>query len=359
MLDQLLVGAAPGDAITTSAFRLRNALREFGPSEIYSRFPEPSLVGDVHPLDALAGRPNRERPLVFHASIGCWDVHQALVEHEPRLVLVYHNISPPEYFERYEPLVADDLLRGRWELDRLRERVELSIADSEFNAGELRELGYTDVHVIPPTPEIGRITATEPDARMLRRIRKWGPGPVILTVSQLMPHKRVERAVAAAAVYQQEFDVGARLAVVGVDRFPDYSMSIRVFADSVGLIGDPFLGRVTDAELAALYRKADVFLTLSEHEGFCVPVVEAMAAGVPVVASPRAALPETVGGAGIIVPDPDDPVFVAGLLDEVLTNQSLADLLRARGDARAVELGAEASLVKYLDLLGRHLEVLT
>lgn len=358
MLDQLLVGAAPGDAITTSALRLRGALREFGPSEIYARFPEPSLLGDVHPLDSLVGRPNRVRPLVFHASIGCWDVHQVLMEHEPRLVLVYHNMAPPEYFERYEPLVADDLLRGRWELGRLRDRVELSIADSAFNAEELRVLGFHDVHVIPPTPEIGRVVATPPDPAMLRRLAKWGDGPLVLTVSQLMPHKRVERAVAAVSVLQQEFDTKARLAVVGVDRFPDYSTSLRVFADSVGLINDPFLGRVTDGELAALYRRADVFLTLSEHEGFCVPAVEAMACGLPVVASSRAALPETVGDAGIIVPDPDDPVFVAMVLDEVLNNAALRETLRRRGAERAIALGAGASLVKYLDLLGRHLEVL-
>lgn len=347
MLDQLLVGAAPGDAITRSALLLQSELAATGPANVYSLHIEPGVEDRVLPLAALATRPNATRPLIFHASIGSWPVHQAL-DAERRLILVYHNISPPEYYVGYSSEVADDLIRGRWELARLRDRVEISVADSDYNADELRDLGYTDVHVVAPTPDVDRLNRVIPDPAMLERIGTWGPGPLILCVAQQLPHKRVERVIAAVAVLQQEFLADARLAIVGVDRFPKYSAALRAMARTTGLREPNFMGRVTDAELSALYLRARAFLTLSEHEGFCVPVVEAMATGVPVVASRRAAIPSTAGDAGILIDDPDDPVLVAGVLHRVLTDTTLRHVLLGRGMSRAKQLSAANSLPRLV-----------
>ncbi len=344
MLDQLLIGAAPGDAITRSALLLRDELRRMGPADIYSQHIETGMEDDVRPLDRLPRRTNRDRPLVFHASIGSWPVHRALTHGEPRLILVYHNISPAEYFVDFASDVADDLIRGRWELARLVDRVERAVADSDYNADELRELGYDDVEVVAPTPDVDRLNRVIPDPAMLRQIGTWGPGPLVLCVAQQLPHKRIERVLAAVAVVQQEFDPSVRLAIVGVNRFPKYAAALSAMSRSVGLREPHFMGRVTDAELSALYLRARVFLTLSEHEGFCVPVVEAMATGVPVVASARAAIPSTCGDAAVLVDDPDDPVLVAGVVHRVLTDTTLRHVLLGRGVARAKELSAATSL---------------
>lgn len=349
MWDQLLVGAAPGDAITRSALLLQAELAaSYGQANIYSLHIEPGVEDRVLPISDLPGRPNRRRPLVFHASIGSWPVHRALSDDERRLVLVYHNISPPEYFVDFSSEVADDLIRGRWELERLRDSVEIAIADSDYNADELRELGYQDVHVVAPTPDVDRLNRVIPDPAMLERIGGWGPGPLILCVAQQLPHKRIERVLAAVAVLQQEFLPEARVAIVGVDRFPKYSAALRAMARTTGLREPQFMGRVTDAELSALYLRARAFLTLSEHEGFCVPVVEAMATGVPVVASRRAAIPSTVGDAGVLIDEPDDPVLVAGVLDRVLTDGRLRHVLLGRGMSRAKQLSAANSLPRLV-----------
>lgn len=349
-----MVGAAPGDAITKSALLLREAFASHGPSEIYSQHLEPGLDSHVHTLDDLPRRPNRERPLIFHASIGSWPVYRAVVANEQRLVLVYHNFSPAEYYADFAPEIAGDLIRGRWELAQLRDRVELAFADSAYNAEELEALGYTDVRVVAPTPDVDRLDRTVPDPAMLARIDSWGGGPLVLCVAQQLPHKRIERVLAAVAVLQQEFMPDARLAFVGVDRIERYSRSLRAMARSVGLREPQLLGRISDAELAALYVRAGVFCTLSEHEGFCVPVVEAMATGVPVVAADRAAIPSTVGDAGVIVDDPDDPVLVAGILHRVLTDADLRRLLVGRGVGRARGLAAPSTLPKYVDALFGH-----
>jgi glycosyltransferase involved in cell wall biosynthesis len=352
--DQIVVGAAPGDAITKSALLIRGALSAHGPSEVYAQHLEPGLDSHVHPLDELPRRPNRDRPLIFHASIGSWPVYRAIVANEQRLVLVYHNFSPAEYYADIAPEIAGDLIRGRWELDQLRDRVELAFADSEYNADELRTLGYDDVHVVAPTPDVDRLDRTVPDPAMLRRVDSWGDGPLVLCVAQQLPHKRVERLLAAVAVLQQEFHPGARLAFVGVDRLLTYSRSLRAMARTVGLREPHLLGRISDAELSALYLRASVFCTLSEHEGFCVPVVEAMATGVPVVAADRAAIPSTVGDAGVVIDDPDDPVLVAGVLDRVITDPELRRQLIGRGVGRARGLSARSSLPRYLDTLLGH-----
>lgn len=349
MLDQLLVGAAPGDAITQHALRLQNGLRSWGASEVYAALREEQMNEAVRHLDELTRRPNRARPLIVHASIGSWDVYNALA-HELRIIMIYHNMSPPESFERYAPDVADDLLRGRWELMRLRERVVLCFADSEFNASELADIGYRDIRVIPPLPDVGRITSGVPDANFLRELRRWS-GPTVVAVGQVLPHKRLDRALASLAVLQQEYIPDARLLIAGVDRFPLYSAALRVFSESVGLQGEPFLGRVTDGQLSSLFLEADVLLALSDHEGFCVPVVEAMAAGVPVVAARRAAIPETVGDAGLLVDDPDDPLAVAAVIHQALSDASLRHVVGGRGLSRAAALGAESNLQEYLECL--------
>jgi glycosyltransferase involved in cell wall biosynthesis len=355
MLDQLVVGAAPGDAITITALKLQEALSELGPCEVYARFHEGEMADRVRPLSELPTRPNAGRPLVFHASIGCWPVYDAVSTHEQQLVLVYHNFSPPEFFESYDQSVADDLVRGWWELDNLRDRVVLAIADSEFNASEMRDHGYDGVEVIPPLPDVGRLVENLPDPAMLRTIHAWGPGPVLLTVAQQLPHKRIERVLAAVAVLQQQFRADAHLALVGVERFPAYSAALASFADSVGARNVHFLGRVDDAELSALYLRSDAMVTMSDHEGFCVPVIEAMAAGLPVVASDRAALPETVGDAGLVVDEPDDPVLVAAVLDRLLADEGLCRTLSGRGVSRARRYDATASLVRYLRVFSEHL----
>lgn len=350
MLDQLVVGAAPGDAITQSALLVQESLSQLGPSNMYAEHREEHMVDRVHSLAELRVRPNRERPLVFHASMGSEPVFDALAD-EPELLLVYHNFSPAEYFDEFAPEVARDLRRGRWELEQLRPRVRAAVADSDYNADELRELGYTDVVVVPPTPDVERLLRTTPDVGLLSQVDQWGPGPLVLCVAQQLPHKRIERVVAAVAELQQEYLPGARLVYVGVGRFEPYTRALRAMASSVGLHDPKFMGRLTDEQLAALYLRADVFLTLTEHEGYCVPVIEAMAAGVPVVASARAALPGTVGSAGVLVADPDDPQLAAALLNRVLTDDDLRRRLVGRGSHRARSMAAPVSLPKLVETL--------
>ena len=355
MYDQLIVGSAPGDAITMCALGLKAALDELGPTQVYSQFWEGNMKRHFLPTDELGMRPNRRRPLIFHASNGCGPLFRQLMAVEDEIILWYHNISPPELMAPFSPEIASDLIRGRWELQQLVDRTVFAIAASEFNAAELREMGYRDVRVVPPLPNVNRLLTTPPDTRIERKLAKWGPKgerpPLVLVVSQQFPHKRIDRAVAAAAVLQQEYLPQAILAVTGVWRFEEYSAPLRAFAVQCGLERVEWLGRVTDAQLSAMFRRADVLLIPSEHEGFCVPAIEAMAVGLPVVASRRAAIPETVGDAAILLDDPDDAMTTAALLNEVITNSTLRAELVRRGRERAPQFDADAALATFMRLV--------
>ncbi|MDQ3757447.1 MAG: glycosyltransferase family 4 protein [Actinomycetota bacterium] len=350
-IDQVLVSASPGDAITNAAFELRALLRRLGPSEIYARYYDPRLAGEVVPLDHYARRPEA-RPdidiVCFHASIGEPDVMSFLQEQPERLVVIYHNISPADAFRRYEPAFAGLLEAGREELAELASRTHVALADSEFNADELRALGYHDVRVSPLVIDLTRLQSTPPHPGTERHLETAVEGPVVLFVGQLLPHKRPDLLIEAFHVLATYLVPEAHLVLVGAGRLPAYRRALETFVHELNLAQVWVAGPVSDEELVAFYRRADVFVTASEHEGFCVPLVEAMGFDVPVVARNHAAIPETLGGAGVVLPPDDDPLLLAEAMATVVTDASFADELRARGRARLEAFSPERARTTFL-----------
>src|SRR6185369_13859537 len=168
-IHQVLVSASPGDAITNLALGTRRLLRRVGASEIYAYHIAPELHDDVLPLSAYRTLHARNL-LIFHASIGQSEVHEFLTARAEPLVLVYHNVTPGKYFIPYDPVFADLLDLGRREVERLRPRVVCAIADSEYNARELEEMGYHDVQIVPPVVNVRHLSTVEPRASTLHHL---------------------------------------------------------------------------------------------------------------------------------------------------------------------------------------------
>lgn len=336
-IHQILVSASQGDAITASAFELQRLLRRVGPSDIYARYFDPSLIGEVLPLAAFARRRRSRRPtadlLIFHASIGEPDVSSFIRERPERIVLVYHNISPARNFLTYDPAFAGLLEGGRRELELLRGRVTMAIAVSDYNAAELREIGYPDVRVAPLILDVRAMLNEVPDADTANHLATQIPGPVFLFVGQLLPHKRPDLLLKAFHLLVTYARPDAQLVLVGAGRLPRYRQALQSFAQELNLRAW-IAGSVTAQQLVAFYRRADVFVTASEHEGFCVPLVEAMAFGVPAIARGHAAIPETMGGAGLLLPEDDDPALMAEAMSAVADDRSLRDELVTAGHRR-------------------------
>lgn len=353
-IHQVLATAAPEDATTNSCFELRELLRRSGPSDLFARNIHPDLVQEVIPLSEYprrVARPTRDDLILLHLSIGEPDLFAFLMDRPERVILIYRNISPAALYLQFDPAFASLLEDGRQELAALRDRVVLALADSRYNADELIGLGYSDVRVSRMIVEPRRLQSVVPDQVAARRLAGLG-GPTLLFVGQLLPHKRPDLLLKAFHILTTYLVPDARLLMVGnAERLPPYKKALERFRDQLNLTWAFIDGGVAESEFVAYYRRADVFVTASEHEGFCVPLLEAMAFDVPIVARAHAAIPETLGDAGLLLPPDDDPTLMAEALAEVITNGELRRELIARGRARLFDFDpdlARATLLQHV-----------
>jgi glycosyltransferase involved in cell wall biosynthesis len=352
---QVLVGAAPGDAITSEAFELRTLLRRQGASEIFAFHRHPGIADEVRALAEYAVLPSARdggNVLLFHASIGQPEVAAFLHDRRERLVVRYHNITPAEMFEELDPGFAALLRAGREELVALRDRATLALADSRFNEAELMEAGFRDTTVVPLVLDYGAMADAPP--RPTERVVLPAPdaGPVVTFVGRVAPNKGHRHLIAAFHVLKTYRRPDAHLVMVGRPFSDAHQRGLERFVDSLCLPDVNFAGGLSQRDLVAVYRRADVFLCLSEHEGFCVPLVEAMSFGVPVVAWGATAVGETMGGAGIVLDGPH-PELAAEAVAAVLDDRALRDELVARGRRRYQDFALERTGPAFLAALER------
>ncbi len=339
------------DAVGHHTLAVDRLLREVGAdATIFAAHVNPELKDRVthfrHHADAAA--PDL---IIYQASTGT-PVADYLLERPEPVVINYHNMTPAGFYYPWKPHLGAELDHGRRQLARLCRQAHSGIADSEFNAGELRSFGLGCVEVAPVLVD----DAVLPAGGVLASPGGGGDGSkskvTLLFVGRLAPNKCQQDLVSALAVLQR-WRADVELVLVGSSSADVYEAALRDFAVELG-VGDAvrFVGSVSSAELAGWYRRADVFVCLSEHEGFCVPLVEAMAWGVPVVAAAAAAVPETLGAAGVLLTD-KSPVVVAAAVERVLIDAGLRDDLVRRGLARASELGPRAARERLREILTR------
>jgi len=333
-IDQLIAAAAPGDAVTAQALAWRRLLRGWGAeSEILAEHVHPDLEREVRRITARSGRTSEADALVLHYSIDSRVIDDALSTGLP-LGVCYHNVTPGELIRAFNPGLADACDRARAALPRLRGRVAAWIADSDFNAGELEAAGLGPAVVVPLVLDV-------PDGPAPSR--PAGSPPEVVSVGRIVPNKRVDDIVRVFALYQRNRAPDARLTLVGSDDgFAAYRRAVERLATEVGARGVRLTGRVSDAERDRIYARAGAYLCMSEHEGFCAPLVESMSRGVPVVARAAAAVPETLGGAGILVDEPDLLPLAAEALHEAVTSPATRAGLATAAARRLAELRPSA-----------------
>jgi len=353
-IDQVLVGAREGDAITQIALNLRSVLADFGASDVFARHVDPTVAGIVRSIDDLEGVSGPDDVVIFQVSIGddvVWDTVASL---PGRLWVLYQNITPIEFFTG-SPEFARHLEQGRRQLVALRPRVEHVLTASMFNRSDLATMGFDAVTLIPGMLEPRRLMGLPSDPAFGREIRSRAPGPIVLFVGQLLPHKRPDVLVSAHHLLRAHHRPDVTLVLAGHHPSPAYAEQVARFAESLGLRDSVWItGGLPDSRLAELYRRADVVVTASQHEGICLPVVEAMAMSIPVVVSDHGALPETVGGCGVVVRD-DAPEGYAEAINLVLDPSRRAAIV-GPGRERARVLSLEASSVAVHRIIADLLE---
>jgi glycosyltransferase involved in cell wall biosynthesis len=213
------------------------------------------------------------------------------------MVLVYHNITPPRYFVGVHKLLVRLCYHGRRELGAYVHRCDLALGDSEFNRQELEELGFPATGVLPVVPGFAHLDGPPNDLVARLFDDEWTN---VLFVGRVIPNKRIENVIRSFAAYKSRCNHRSRLLIVGsYGGFERYLTMLQQLAARLGVGDVHFTGHVSNEELTAYYDVADVFLCASEHEGFCVPLVEAMAADLPILAYSCTAIPDTLGGAGV------------------------------------------------------------
>lgn len=325
---QLLPTVAYGDAVGNDALALHGCLSQKGyKTLIYAENIDPRVNKEAVKYYTEIPELSEDDILLYHFSTGCKALAQVLRKCICRKVMIYHNITPGKYFTEYNKGLAKLVDEGRKELRSLKDVFECCLADSEFNKQDLIREGYTcPIGVLPiliPFTDYKKL----PDEAIVKKYENDGITNILFT-GRIAPNKKQEDVIAAFACYHIYMNPKSRLFIVGSDSGMEiYSVRLRQYVKLLGIEEDVvFTGHIPFSQILAYYRLADVFLCMSDHEGFCVPLIEAMIFNIPVLAYRAAAVPETLGGAGIIL-DERKPEHVAEALAQVVGNKAVCDKL--------------------------------
>ena len=321
-IHQVLATLGYGDAIGHEVLGIQRVLRAAGyESEIFVETADHRLEPLTRDYRELVDFSQPDNLLLHHFSLGSKASRTAYALPD-RMALIYHNITPPEYFVDVHRRLARQTFRGRRELQAYAGRCDLALGDSEFNRQDLEALGFPRTAVLPVVPDFTHLDH-EPNWLVARDFDdEWTN---IVFVGRVIANKKIEDLICWFHAYHTIFNPRSRLLLVGAHSgFERYLASLHQLVGRLGASHVHFVGHVSDAELVAFYETADLFLCASEHEGFCVPIIEAFYKQVPVLAYAATAVPSTMDGAGILFED-RTPIHVATLMDAIISNADVQD----------------------------------
>lgn len=337
-IHQLVHTLSYGDAISGEVLALQRCLRDRGhESEIYAINVNPKYRGKA--LDYREFPSNFDGEVILHYSLGSplnelyRDLKTAVRS------LIFHNLTPAHWFEGVNFRIVKDIEAGWQELPELCAVTDRLVADSSYNASELKKLGFeAQVLELPIDPGRWDVSANPG----IKALVESDPALHVLHVGRLAPNKCIEDIIKSFYFLHHFVERNSKLWLVGIDIDTElYSFALKRLANELGLDDTvQFVGCLADSEVRALYETASVYVCMSEHEGFCLPVVEAMHFGMPVVAYSSSALPDTIGAGGILVTEKRH-AEIAELIYELHTNEALRARVVKNGKERVAELNYE------------------
>ena len=320
---QMLPTISFGDAVGNDTLAIRNIISEMGmetgifAENIDTRLPAGTAkrIDEMPPLHS-------EDVLIYHASTGT-QLNFDLPKFGGKKVMIYHNITPPEFYEGYSPAAVSLTQFGYEGIRFLAKHITYCIADSDYNRQDLRKMGYTCPIDTCPILIPFEDYEEKPDPEVIARYQNDG-WTNLLFVGRIAPNKKQEDVIRAFYCYQRRFNPKSRLFLVGSDGgMEKYSEKLRAYVGRLGLQDKViFPGHIKFNAILAYYHLAHVFVCMSEHEGFCVPLVEAMFFDKPIVAYRSSAIPETMGKGGLLL-EKKDPEFTAAVIDRVVKDGAL------------------------------------
>ena len=347
------------DAVGNHVLTIQAALRSLGVnSDVFVEIHDPETRADTKLISEYSESALPGDLLVYHFATASGIVDWLIARPEP-LAVIYHNITPAESFAPWNYAIFEHQNRALEELSRLSSHARFAIGVSVFNKMDLQSIGFDSVSVIPlPIESLANLASRAAHSPNNGDKKAVGAGNTKwLTVGRLAPNKSVEQVIAGLFVYRRQYDQQATLDIIGRGSFPEYVSALKAFAIGLGLDDAVrFMGSVSDLQLESYYLDSDVLIVASKHEGFCVPLLEAMAAQLPIVARRSGAIPEVLGDAGIFL-ETGGPMEIAAAVDSLMTDGSKRADYIARGMKRLAILTQDDAANRYAKELIRFSEI--
>lgn len=321
---QLVPGMSVGDAVSQHALEIQQILRDQGiESNIYSvsQHVSPHMKAACLDYKEHAVESDPHNGLIYHFSTGSplSDYFQSVPD---KKIMIYHNITPARFFRGVSEEKAESVEEGRRQLKELAQTPELALGVSEYNRQELEEAGFKNTGVLPLVfePQAWNGNLNE------KLFKQYRDGKVnFLFVGRVAPNKKFEDLIRAFYVYQKTVNPNSRLLLVGSHiGMEKYYAFLKALANDLDVKDVIFSGHVSDQDLHTYYRCGDLFLCLSEHEGFCIPLLEAIHIGIPVLAYDACAISETLGGRGVLIKE-KNYLEIAELAGKILADTALKE----------------------------------
>jgi L-malate glycosyltransferase len=332
-IHQVLATLGYGDAIGHEVLGIQRVLRAAGhESEIFVEAADHRLESMTRDYRELVDVSHPDNLLLHHFSLASKASRTAFALPD-RMALIYHNITPPEFFVGLHRSLSNECFRGRRELRAYADRCDLALGDSEFNRQDLDALGFRRTDVLPVVPDFSHLDG-EPNRTVADLFDDAWTN--VLFVGRMVPNKKIEDVIRFFHAYHTFYNPHSRLLLLGAQGgLERYTAARHQLTASLGKTHVHFVGPVSNEELVAFYEVADLFLCASEHEGFCVPLVEAFYKQIPVLAYAATAVPATMDGAGVLYHS-KDPSHVAALMDAIVSSTETQEAL-VRGQLAAVD----------------------
>jgi glycosyltransferase involved in cell wall biosynthesis len=324
IIEQFVPAFHYGDALGNSTFSFHQFLTKKGiESRVFALTIDECMKDKATPFKDYKENPNSLKILHFAIPSPLTDF---FLDTKGKKAVIYHNITPPHFFVDFSDELVKMTHEGRNHLERLKDCFDIAIADSTYNAEELKALNFKNVNVSPLMVRLEDYDTPHSKAfyNLLKDERKN-----IIFVGRITPNKKIEDLVKVIFFFKKYLFPSIRLIVAGnTQTLPKYFHAVRDLAGRFYLTSEDivFTGHIPFEELLSVYRLGDVFLSMSEHEGFCLPLIESCYFGVPVMAYDTGAVSETLGGAGILFNEKKSDT-VAGLVEQVLTDEALRKTL--------------------------------
>lgn len=344
---QVVTALGYGDAVGNNIIALLEALKqELYDTAVYAEFIDERIDNDhvnmIQEMPVL----EKEDIIIYHLATGT-ELNYSIAKYSCRKILVYHNITPPHFFRKYNKQVMRNCEYGLEGAKYLANKVDYCLADSNYNKNDLENMGCrTKIDILPILIKFDDYNKY-PDQDVLKHLNDGFIN--ILFVGRIAPNKKYEDIIEAYANYKRNYNKKSRLILLGsYNGMENYYSQLKKYIEINRIKDVIFTGHIRFNEILSYYQSAHVFLCMSEHEGFCVPLLEAMLFRVPIIAYASTAVTETLADAGILIKE-KDPQLTAGLIDRICNDNELKKRLLENQNMRLKSFSAEIIKKEFIN----------